>query len=114
MPNLHTTWMNGKKLALGDTMQQTEALDVGEYQTLDLAVTVETADDGADAALVFEHAARNEAGCYMDFGDKVTVPLTVTGTTWVKIDRFTRFLGWAIEGTLNSGAVVSTDVAAKR
>ena len=114
MPNLCTCWMESKKFANGDEMPLTGALDVGEFGTLDIVVDVETADEGADGVLVLEHAARNVTGGYLDFPDRVTIPLTAAGKTWVKIDRFCRFLGWSLEGTLASGAVVSTDVVAKR
>lgn len=113
-PNRSTVWMESRTLSPGDEMSLTEALDAGEYSTLEVVVTVEQADRGDAAALVFQHAARNVSGAYLDFSPAASVSLTATGQTWVQIDRFTRFLGWAIDGALADGAVVTVDVVAKR
>ena len=107
-------WMESKKFAAGDAMTLTGALDLRGNSTLELVVDVEEADGGEDAVLVIQHAARNVSGGYLDFETRVAIPLTATGKTWVKVDRYTRFLGWSLEGTLASGAVVTTDVVAKR
>lgn len=107
-------WMEAKKLVPGDTMALTGALDLRGNKTLDVVVDVEQADEGEDAVLVLQHAARNVSGGYVDFETRVEIPLNVTGKTWVKIDRYTRFLGWSLEGTLATGATVTTDVVAKR
>lgn len=114
MPNLSTCWLDAKTLEDGDSMALTEALDLGEYRTAEIVVNVESADEGGGATLVLQHAARNVNGAYLDFETPVSVALSATGATWVKVDRFTRFLGWSISGSLGGAVVVSVDVVGKR
>ena len=114
MPNLCTCWLDAKTLEDGGTMALTEALDLGEYRTAEIVVNVETADEGGAATLALQHAARNVNGAYLDFETPVSVPLDTSGATWVKVDRFTRFLGWSLSGSLGGAVVVSIDVVGKR
>lgn len=113
MRNLSTRWLDQRTFSAGDTMSLSEALDVGDYGSLELVITVEQAATGSSPALVVEHAALNGADRYLAFDPAVSVDLTQTGTTWLHRSPFTRPLGWSLSGTLETDAVVSIDVVAK-
>lgn len=113
MSALNVRWIDSRALAQGDTMSLGEALDLGGATVLELVITVEEAGAGSSPQLVLKHAARNTAGDYLDFRTAVAVDLSTAGQTWVHHDEFTRFLGWELSGTLDTGAVVSVDVVAR-
>lgn len=109
--------LDRQTLVTGDAMDLTEATDLAEYSTLEIVITVHTADTpeaGASAAeLVVRHAPVAEEDGWLDFETAVTVDLSVAGKTWRHVSSFTRFLGWSVSGSLGSSAVVTLDVVAK-
>lgn len=113
MRTLILRWLDQRTLSAGDTMSLSEALDVGDYNSLDLVITVEQAARGTDPVLVLEHAALNGSDHYLAFDPAVSIDLTQTGKTWLHRSPFTRLLRWSLSGTLETDAIVSIDVVAK-
>ena len=97
----------------GDTLDLSDAPDLGEYHTLGLAVTVHEAGVGTAPLLVVEHAASNATDYYGAFSTPAQVALDVTGTTFVQVDAFLRWVRWTTSGSLSSPATVTLDLIAK-
>lgn len=102
-----------KSLEDGDLMDLVDALDLGIYTSLEFVIRVLQAGEGEAPVLVLQHAAVNETGAYLNFETPVSIDLTTTGSTWVHVAAFTRFVGWSLSGTLSSEAIVTIDVVAK-
>lgn len=114
MPTLSLRWMDQRTLSPGEEMPLIEALDVGDYNSVDIVFTVVKEATGTAPALVLEHAPCNELGGYLGFDPVQTVDLTMPGKTWIHLDRLTRFLGWSLTGALEDGATITADVVARR
>lgn len=76
-------------------------------------VTVHEATEGESPTLTLTHAPTAEDDAWMDFPTPVRVSLARTGRTWVHVPWFTRHVGWAISGMLESMPVVTVDLVAK-
>lgn len=113
MPTLSRVLLDRQTLSTGDAMDLDDALDLGDYATLDVIVTVHAAGEGEDAALVVSHAPRNVADGYLDFPTPISVSLISAGRTWVRVEAFTCFVSWSVIGTLSSGATVSLELVAR-
>lgn len=96
-----------------DALDLSGALDLGELRELHVVVTVDEAGTGETARLSVKHAPVNEEAAYLDFETPAEVDLTSTGTTWVQVSSFTRWVHWFLSGTLSENAVVTLDVMAK-
>lgn len=102
--------LEGRVINPGDVMSLEEAQDFGTYRTLDLVIHVLTVAEGDAPRLVLKHAAFNEEGRYLAFEVAVDVDLTTAGSTWFRVEAFTRYVGWFLTGTLTSSAEVTVDV----
>lgn len=114
MPMLNTRMLNRHTLSAGDTMALSAALDVGDFTSLDVVITVDEAGAGDAPLLELQHAACNEDDGYLSCNPSQTVDLSVAGKTWIHLDQFTRFLRWSLSGALESSATVTIDVVARR
>lgn len=108
-----TRLLNQATINDGETMDLTQALDLCEFQTLDVVVHVVTAAVGESPLFILEHAAANDTSSYMAFSPPVQVDLTVTGHSWYRITSFTRWIAWRISGSLSSSAMVTIDLLAR-
>lgn len=117
MPSLSRCLLDKHTLSRETSPDLGEALDLGDYGTLHIVVTVHTAataDAGsANPTLDVQHAAVNELDRYLPFDTPVSIDLTVAGTTWVHVSDFTRFVLWMLSGTLSTEAVVTVEIIAK-
>lgn len=113
MPMFSTRLLDETTVQEGDALDPSNTLDLGEYSTLGVAVTVHEAGVGTAPLLVLEHAAANKAEQFGDFETPITVPLDSTGTTFFQIPAFLRYVRWTQRGSLSSPAVASLNLIAK-
>lgn len=97
----------------GATTDLSTALDLGEYRELHFVLTVVAAGEGDAPKLVLKHAPVNEESAYLNFETPVVVSLSATGSTWFKVDSFTRWVCGFVSGSLNAEAVVTIDLIGK-
>ena len=106
MPSLSRCLLDKYPLSRETSPDLGDALDLGDYGTLHMVVTVHTAATAvagtANPTLDIQHATTNELDRYLPFDTPVSIDLTVAGTTWVHVSDFTRFVLWMLSGTLSS------------
>lgn len=107
------SFMDHRTLAEGDTMSNAEAVDVGPFTIVDLVITVHSAATGTSPTLTIKHAARLAEDAWLDLDEALVIDLTATGTTWRHVSAVTRFLGWFLSGTVETGPEVTIDIVAK-
>lgn len=104
-------------LQTGDQLSTNAVADFADARDLEVVVTVHTPatpEEDAEAPQLFvKHAPVNDDTYYVDFPTPVAVDLTVAGTTWVHVPYFTRYVGWAVSGSIGTEPVVSLDVLTK-
>ncbi len=107
------TWQLTFTISTGASQDLSTALDLLDYRTLDLMIRVTAATTGDSPVLVLRHAPVNETDAYTDFATPVTVDLSATGRTWVRVEAFTRWLAWFSAGTLDTDVEVVIDLIAR-
>ena len=109
--------LDQKTLQTGDVIDPSVVPDLGDAHEIEILVTVltaATAGAGGDTPLfLVKHAPVNDTQYYVDFPTIVAVDLTKTGSTWIHVPYFLRYIAWFLSGTMESGAVVTLDVIAK-
>lgn len=110
---LYRRLSNEAILTPGTTVDIGTAIDLGEYRELHFVITVVAAGTGDAPQLVLKHAPVNEESAYLNFETPVVVSLSATGTTWFKVDSFTRWVCGFVSGTLNAEAIVTIDLIGK-
>lgn len=109
--------LDGQTLTEQQAPASAGALDLGDYDQLELVISVTTAgtaDEGTAPALVLQHSPSSGGEVLLEFPTPVSVDLTVTGNTWIHVPYFTRWLFWSTSGALISAATVSVDVVGRR
>lgn len=105
--------MSKVTVGTGDKMDLSQALDLLEFEQVDVVVNVLIPAEGDAPSLVFEHAPCNEAGAYLAFETPMEVDLTVAGSTWFHADHVTRWAAWRTTGTFNVSAQITLDLIAR-
>lgn len=113
MSPFHLRMLENAILSAGETGGVSGALDLGGFSELHLVITVQEAGDGESPRLRVKHAIVNEESVYVDFETPVSVDLSVSGTVWVHVPAFTRWVCWFVEGAIASSATVTLDALAK-
>lgn len=111
MPTYCRRLLDQATLSTGDALDPADALDLADYKELEIVVEVHSAAEGDTPRLVLQHGPT--AAVSLNFETPVSVDLSATGTSWLHLARFTRWLGWSVTGTLSGGAVVTLEVIAK-
>lgn len=107
------SFMDHRTLSDGDTMSNAEAVDVGPYTIVEVVITVHSAATGTSPTLTIKHASRLSDEAWLDLDEPLVIDLTATGTTWRHVSACTRFLGWFLAGTVDTGPEVTIDLVAK-
>lgn len=113
MATLTSRLLNHVTLSDGDTMAAESAADLGDGHTLEAVITVHAACEGDAPALVLKHAPDSADPDWLDFPEPMKVSLTRSGRFWLHADRYTRYVGWSLSGTLTSSPEVTIDLLAK-
>lgn len=111
--------LDGQTLGEQQEPASATAVDLGDYDELELVVTVTSAgtteaDAGSAPALVLRHAPSAAADVLLDFPTPVSVDLTATGSTWIHVPYFTRWLFWSTSAALTTAATVNVEVVGRR
>lgn len=113
MATTTTTLLDQLTLSDGDRLSAAEAPDLGDSHTLEICLTVHQAAEGVSPGLVLMHAPDADDEAWLPFDPPIRLSLARAGKTWVHVDRFTRYVGWQTDGSLESSAVVSLKVVGK-
>lgn len=105
--------LDRRELTEGDTMSLDESIDLGSFHTFDLVIYVHTPAEGEAPTLTLTHAAFNEEGTFVALDPAVEVDLSVEGSTWIRVEAYTRYLRWSLGGRLGTSAVVTLDLVAR-
>lgn len=89
------------------------AVDLGQYPTLDVVITVHEAGTGDAPVIRLKHGIYAESPAALDTSPAIAVDLTATSTTWVRLDAYTRYVTWEKAGTISSSPTVSIDLYAR-
>ena len=104
-------------LKTGDKVDVSAILDYLGANELEIVATVHSASadptDGTAPQLVVKHSPVDDEHYFIDFPSPVAVDLTRTGSTWVHVPYFTRYVGWFVDGTLSGEVTVTLDITAK-
>ena len=111
MPTYTRVLLDQATLSTGDALDAADALDLGDYQQLEIVAEVTTAANGDAPLLHLRHGPTAAAG--LDFETPISIDLSAAGTSWHHADRFSRWLSWTVSGTLDTSAVVTIHVIAK-
>jgi len=117
MYSISMRMLDQKTLQIGDGIDPSVVPDLGDAHELEILVTVLTAATvgvgGDTPQFQVKHAPMNDTQYYVDFPTVVAVDLTKTGSTWIHVPYFLRYIAWFLSGTMESGAVVTLDIMAK-
>ena len=105
-----TTLLDRAALQDGATPSADQVLDLGDALQVELVLTVEQAAEGDAPTLTLKHGPTLETASALDFREPAQIPLSRVGRRWYSPDRHTRYLTWALSGTLDGEATVSVDV----
>ena len=97
---------------LGGSADQsvTEAWDAGAYNKLQMDLRVATA--GSAGTLKLQHAPVNEDKAYEDLSG-ASVNLNATGSTFVTVSDFWRFVRWSYSGATGNPVALIDGIAKK-
>ena len=97
----------------GDALSLSDALDLGEYSSLGVVLTVHEAGAGSAPTLSVEHAVVNEDEGYVPFDTPMQISLETPATAAFQAHPFLRWIRRTCSGTLSSPAVVTLAIIAK-
>lgn len=111
--------LDGQTLGEQQDPAAATAVDLGDFDELELVITVTSAGtaeagDASAPALVLQHAPSASGDVLLDFPTAVSVDLTATGSTWIHVPYFTRWLFWSTSGSLTTAATVTVEVVGRR
>lgn len=105
--------LDNRELSDGEAMSLDETVDLGSFHTLDVIIYVHTPATGETPTLTVTHAAFNEDDAFIALDPAIEVDLSVEGSTWIRVEAYTRYLRWSVGGRLGTSAVVTLDLVAR-
>lgn len=105
--------LDHRSLSEGDTMSSESAADLSEGHTLEVVVTVHSAGEGDSPTLCLRHAPDSADESWLEFPEPMRISPSRPGRYWLHASRYTRYVGWALNGTLTADAEVTVDLIAK-
>lgn len=100
-------------LKQSDSSSAEQILDLGDADALEIVLAVDTPCEGEGARLVLRHAPSLTSPQWLDFPVAVAISLHRKDRIWISAPRFTRYVGWAVEGVLTTDAIASVEIVPK-
>lgn len=111
MASMYRRLMEPTSITASQSQLTFDAMDAGAYLRLEVEVRVLKAGSGSGNVFL-QHAAVNEEGSYLAVASAAW-PVNATGTFYLSITGFLRFVRWAGDANVAGSPVIQIDVIAK-